>query len=303
MMRRARSDRTLARRFSLLTCVVLSVIVTACGGGSGAKSVAVSTVTPGTVALASSTSAPTATGVVSPATGAAAASSGVAPGARHIVAIDAGHGGPHNIGAAHKDTRGREDLVEKDLNLDIARRIDRVLREKGYATAMIRDGDYGLSGFDDPDFTASVRGESQARADAVNKTGAEIMLIIHFNGSEDASQSGTEVYFDPDRPFGAQNRALAFSVHDALIAALRALPYDVRDRGVMDDAPIGMRFGQKHTFLLGEAPGFRASTMPAIIVEGLFVTNDREAALLQQDTIRDAIARGYAAGVDAYFAR
>ena len=54
-------------------------------------------------------------------------------------------------------------------------------------------------------------------------------------------------------------------------------------------------------FLLGEAPGFRATTMPAAIIEGLFVTNDREAALLQQDTVREAIARGYVAGVDAYF--
>src|SRR5437868_1445210 len=31
----------------------------------------------------------------------------------HAVAISAGHGGPHNVGAVHKDAQGNADLVEK----------------------------------------------------------------------------------------------------------------------------------------------------------------------------------------------
>ena len=69
----------------------------------------------------------------------------------------------------------------------------------------------------------------------------------------------------------------------------------------MNDTSIGERFGVDHTFTLGESPGFRASQMPGVIMESLFVTNDTEAALLHRDDVKDAIAQGYKTGVDRYF--
>jgi N-acetylmuramoyl-L-alanine amidase len=219
----------------------------------------------------------------------------------HIVAISAGHGGSSNVGATHRDAQGNVDLIEKDLTLDVARRLDALLRADGYRTVMLRDGDYSLTepGAGSIDAT---RRESQARADIANDAGADVVLALHFNGHEDPSQSGTEVYYNPDRAFGEQNEALARYVHDALLGGLRSAGYESRDRGLLNDAPIGARFEQDHTFLLGQAPGFRVTTMPGIICEPLFVTNDTEAALLQRDDVLDAIAQAYKAGIDAYFA-
>jgi N-acetylmuramoyl-L-alanine amidase len=128
-----------------------------------------------------------------------------------------------------------------------------------------------------------------------------VLVVIHHNGSEDPLISGTEVYYDPGRGFGAQSRKLAVAIHDALIRRLQGLPYAVTDRGVKDDAPIGQRYGQPHTYLFGEAPGFRATTMPAALGEALFVSNDAEAALLQRDEVKQAIAEGYRDGIETYF--
>jgi N-acetylmuramoyl-L-alanine amidase len=67
------------------------------------------------------------------------------PSQHHIVAISAGHGGPNNVGAVHHDRQGNVDLVEKDLNLDIARRLDVLLRADGFETVLIRDCDCSVS--------------------------------------------------------------------------------------------------------------------------------------------------------------
>jgi N-acetylmuramoyl-L-alanine amidase len=220
----------------------------------------------------------------------------------YIVAISAGHGGPDNIGAVHHNAAGQVDLVEKDLNLDIALRLDKLLRAAGDRTVLIRDGDYSLAQTVPGDFTESVRRESQARTDKANAAGADILLLIHSNGSEDAKQSGTEVYYNPDRSFGEKNKMLATYTYQSIIESLRSIGYETHARGIMNDTSIGQRFGVQHTFTLGESEGFRASQMPGIIMESLFVTNDREAELLQRDDVRNAIAQGYKGSVDRYFA-
>jgi N-acetylmuramoyl-L-alanine amidase len=43
--------------------------------------------------------------------------------------------------------------------------------------------------------------------------------------------------------------------------------------------------------------------MPAIIGESLFLTNDNDANALRNDAVVEAIARGYAEGIKAYFAK
>ncbi len=219
-----------------------------------------------------------------------------------MVVIDAGHGGPYYFGAAHKLPDG-SDLVEKDLNLDIALRLEAVLKEAGYDTLLTRRGDYTLTLFDPSQYRASQRAELQARVDLANAAAADILVSVHFNGSNDAAQAGTEVYYNPDRSFGPASYALAASVHDALLTAVRDLGYDPPDRGVRNDAEVGGDPAQPHSFLLGTDEGFRASQMPGIIGEALFVSNEAEAALLIRDEARQAIAVAYKAGIDVYFRR
>jgi N-acetylmuramoyl-L-alanine amidase len=263
------------------TLAALLLLVAGCGGG-GARTAA-----PSPSTMPPATAAPTQVATAQP--------------HAYTVAISAGHGGPDNIGAVHKNAQGQVDLVEKDLNLAVARRLDALLRAGGYRTVMIRDGDYSLATTVAGDFAQTVRNESQARADKANAAGADIILAIHFNGGE-PSQSGTAVYYDPDRSFGEQSKVLATSIYDAIIARLHAIGYDTQPRGVMNDsATAAGALARGHTFLLGEAPGFRSTQMPGMIGEALFVTNDSEAALLQRDDVRQAIAQAYKDGIDQYF--
>src|SRR5438067_1706634 len=276
----------------VFACLFVGAAVACSGGHASPATPTVTTDSPTGTATA-----PT----VSP-TPAARAPTSSSPAQPHTVAISAGHGGPHNVGAVHKDAQGNADLVEKDLTLDVARRLNTVLQQRGYRTVMIRDGDHSLSSNDTGELTtASVRAESQARAEVANAAQADIVLALHFNGSEDPSQSGTEVYYNPDRSFGQQNVRLAMSVYDALLGGIRGLGYTGHPRGIMNDAPIGERYGQAHTFLLGDALGEHTTTMPGLICEPLFLTNEGDATVLKRDGTLQALAVAYADGIDAYF--
>jgi N-acetylmuramoyl-L-alanine amidase len=275
--------------------LAIAVLLSACSGGGSANPASSRTQAPsqapaGTIPDPSSTPGATASG----------GGTGLTSGQR-VVAISAGHGGPHNTGTVHHDRAGHVDLVEKDLNLEVARRLDALLRADGYAAVMLRDGDYSVSPEGGAETPEQIRAESQARADIANQHHADVLVVIHHNGSEDPLISGTEVYYDPERSFGDKSRKLATAIHAAIIAKLRALPYAVTDRGVKDDAPIGQRYGQPHTYLFGDSTGFRVTTMPAALGEALFVSNDTEAALLQRDDVQQAIAEAYRDGIEAYF--
>jgi N-acetylmuramoyl-L-alanine amidase len=75
----------------------------------------------------------------------------------------------------------------------------------------------------------------QSRIDWANDFGAEILVSVHFNGSDDPSVSGTEVYWSDFVPEAAQNRALADALRRHLLTAMREAGHPARDRGIHDD--------------------------------------------------------------------
>ncbi|MBI4300334.1 MAG: N-acetylmuramoyl-L-alanine amidase [Chloroflexi bacterium] len=221
-----------------------------------------------------------------------------------LVAIDAGHGGPDYLGAVFKDAQGRVLVIEKDINLQVAKLLAGILVSRGYRVLLTRDGDYTLTPFSSPDLNERVGKEQQARVDLANQAGADIIVSIHFNGYDDARLRGTETYYNMARPFAQKNRRLAEAVHAGILASLKTAGYASADRGINSDESIGSRYSQRWSFLLGANPGFaRPSQMPGIIGEALFVTNPDEAGLLQDARIMQAVAKGYADGIERYFAQ
>jgi N-acetylmuramoyl-L-alanine amidase len=218
----------------------------------------------------------------------------------YTVAIEAGHGGPYWWGGSARGPDGQQ-LIEKDLVLDVALRLDPILRERGYNTFLVRDGDYTLTPFWASNYRGSLTTETQARVDAVNAALADIILSIHFNGSSDAGLAGTETYYNPDRPFGAENRALATFVHEEVLRAVQDVDHQVRDRGVRNDAEVGGDPENAHSFLLGTNSHFRPSLMPGVISEALFLSNAADAAVIAREDFRQRLAEAYADAIDAYF--
>lgn len=203
-----------------------------------------------------------------------------------LVAIDPGHGGADSgatgtlppgtqTGMTPRiDADGQTRIYEKDVTLDIAQRLNGYLRGRGFPTVMTRTAD--MAGGDVP-FT-TVGADLRARVDIANNAGARLFVSIHENALS-ATATGTETYhFYYSNP-GA--RALAVLVHQQVLAAL-GLP----DRGV-------------------KTAGFyvlKNTRMPAILVEGAFLTNPGDALLLADPAVRQRLAEAIGVGVARYTA-
>lgn len=203
-----------------------------------------------------------------------------------IIAIDPGHGGADGgaVGVLPAGTvtglpvringsTGETNILEKDVNLDVARRVDAYLKARGYLTVMTRTQD--LAGGDKP-FT-TVLDDLQSRVDVAEAANATLFVSLHENALS-ATASGTETYH---YYYASENsKILAELIHTNLITAL-GLP----DRGV-------------------QTAGFyvlKKTTMPAVLVEGMFLTNPTEAMMLADPATRQAIADAVGAGVVTYF--
>ena len=219
-----------------------------------------------------------------------------------VVVLDPGHGG------VETGATGPTGLLEKDVALDIARRVERLLERQGMTVVLTRDDDRVLP-LDD-------------RTAIANHNKAELFVSIHLNASRRPSATGAETWFlspeatddeartvaalenkayapagdgsaevlpEADRGLElilwdlAQNRYLERSGHlaEQVQRELNALT-GVKDRGVRQ-APFRVLMG---------------ATMPAILVEAGFLSNPEEESKLKDDAykerVADAIARAIA---------
>ena len=229
-----------------------------------------------------------------------------------LVAIDPGHGG-RDLGAVRVHSDGSLALAESDVNLSIALRVRDALEERGYRVLLTRDGDYGLNPEDldvNGDGAVDHLDDLQARIDMVNDAGADILISIHQNsfvwpnGRRAPDVGGTVTFYNAYREFADRNKRLARYIQQELVAAITELGHDVQDRGVqvdhqLESDPEGGRF----LIVLGpeSARTARASQMPGVLSETLFMTHDIEAKLLQDPQALDAMAEAYARAVDLYF--
>lgn len=178
---------------------------------------------------------------------------------------------------------------EYEHTLDVALRIVPLLEQAGLRVALSRTDDRPLTAMAHPDPIERTRIEQAARIAAVGD--ARIYVSIHFNGGP-PSLRGTETYYNSENA-GPESRRLAESLQAHVVTALREYGYETADRGAKEDLLAGKPYG--HFFSL-------RGSMPSALVEGLFLSNPTEAALLLRADAREALARGYADGILAYVA-
>ncbi len=151
-------------------------------------------------------------------------------------------------------------VYEKHLALDTSVRLERYLRKMGYRTVMTRRTDTFVS------LPERVRIANQQR-DA-------IFVSVHFNYTWKSEVSGLETFY-----FNSGGQRLASQVQPLLIRNTRS-----NNR----DAKFARYFVIRNT------------TMPSILVEGGFVSNEWERERLKSAKFRDAIARAVAEGIHRY---
>jgi N-acetylmuramoyl-L-alanine amidase len=211
------------------------------------------------------------------------------------IVLDPGHGG-WDLG-----TVGRQGLLEKDLVLDVTRRLGKLLQARLRSEVMFtRTGDTYLP--------------LDQRADFANQTQADLFVSVHANYSSSAAARGVETYYTnlfsapggrevekhDDGTFAKlttvslsagglhekieESRRLAASVQRSLYATLAANSPDIRNRGIKDSA---------FAVLTG-------TTMPAILTEISFVSSPADERNLQSATYRQQIAEALYQGIARY---
>src|SRR6516225_7952156 len=109
------------------------------------------------------------------------------------VTIDAGHGGSE-IGASYRFADGTL-LQEKDVNLQVALQLGRMLQTDGIEVTYTRTNDMSVNAKRQDlngDGKVSLAHELQARVDAADVAGSDVFVSVCFNGSSDPSVRGAE---------------------------------------------------------------------------------------------------------------
>jgi len=217
-----------------------------------------------------------------------------------VVAIDAGHG-VHDTGAI-----GKYALVEKKLNLDLARRVAAILdRQPGVDAVLTRDSDVFLT--------------LERRNQVAEEKHADVFVSIHLNSAPSSSARGAEIYFVA--PAGAQraaSRALAsgeaaqdfgldpgddgdivhmlLDVNQQTVLARSELLAESILESVRDRRLLPTRTVKQKSFSV-----LRTITMPSVLVEAGFISNASDARLVRDAAGRETMARAVADGVLEFF--
>lgn len=219
------------------------------------------------------------------------------------VVLDAGHGGP-DPGAEGTTPDGRT-VPEKELTLAVALAAADRLREQGTTVVLTRSTDALGSDVDVDDgalTTAASQEDLEARVRCANLADAAALVAVHFNSFDDTTVGGTETLYEPDRALAPRSRALAQSLQSAIRGRLSELGRPPVDRGVVDDSS-GGESGGGHLVLLGpRVPGYidEPSTMPAALVEPLFITNPADLSAVASPGGTAALGDAVAGGVTEY---
>lgn len=223
---------------------------------------------------------------------------------QRTIVLDPGHGGPES-GAVN----ATYDLKESDVNLDISQRAADLLRSAGYRVVLTREEDVAT----DPTYrgggyAGGVGRDLQARIDTANAAGADLFFSVHNNGSANPEVSGTEVWYNSQRPFADRNEALPEISLDAVVGSLREAGYQTVRRGIWEDSSFRIFRGQPYNiYVLGPGTSPRRphepTHMPGVLVESLFLTHAGDAWALSRPEFRQAIARSYLIAVEEYFAQ
>lgn len=192
--------------------------------------------------------------------------------------LDPGHGG-RDSGAFYYN------VAEKDLNMQIYRKLRTKLEELGYKVLTSRDSDI------DVDFVTE-------RSRMVNKTNSDIFISIHFNatGNTYSKASGIQTYSysdEPDYPSKinkywhnhpdrmSESKRLAAAIHSSLLAETGA-----KDAGLLESSYAVLRETAK----------------PAVLLELGYMDNFSENQQIRDSHYQDKLVAGIVKGIQKYYA-
>lgn len=175
-----------------------------------------------------------------------------------LIVIDPGHGG-RDPGSQGK-RNGVSVLDEKVINLDVAEKLNQKLKAAGANTYMLREDDSYISLYERPELA--------------NGSNGDLYISIHNNSyKENPNVNGTEVFYyakSNESNYGISSAYLAKTVQKELIAALKT-----SNRGAKSEPAYAV---------------LNKTLMPAIIIEGAFLSNEANLEYMLTDDFREKYA-------------
>ncbi|MEO1063216.1 MAG: N-acetylmuramoyl-L-alanine amidase [Actinomycetota bacterium] len=196
---------------------------------------------------------------------------------RVTVLIDPGHGGDDEPGAV-----GAGGLQEADLNLDVARRLQVALAERGIDSALTRPADYRIAVI--------------SRAELASAIEPDVFISVHHNGGETAvfDAPGVEVFH---QSFSEGSRRLGGIVFEELMAAFE--PLDATWVGGPLHG-VSYRLNRDDEDLYGVLR--RPTGVDTVLTEAMYLSNPSEEALLEDPAVLDLEAEALARAIERFLA-
>ncbi|GAA4703136.1 N-acetylmuramoyl-L-alanine amidase family protein [Brevibacillus fulvus] len=186
------------------------------------------------------------------------------------VLIDAGHGGVDG-GTSHQQ------LLEKNLNLQLGKRLYKQLSAKGYHVVLNRTGDYALS-----EENSWLKNPSRHLRDLAQRKhlalelNPQILISLHVNWSTDSNQRGAVVLY--------QKTNQSYFLAELLQNSLNDL-YRQKEKPVKGST----------YYVLNHSP------FPAVIIETGFISNAQDRYWLTNSERQEEICQAIVGAIEQYF--
>ena len=190
-----------------------------------------------------------------------------------IIVIDPGHGGIDS--GTNKDG-----ILEKEVNLAIAKKLKAILKEKGYQVIMTREEDISLEHLSNAGGSRHKR-DLNARVNIINNSNAQLFVSIHVNCNLKRPATDGAIVFYSDKY--EQNKTLAYCIQ----RSLNNMVVNGKKRTTHDPQQ------SKYYILIN-------SQVPGVIVETAFISNPAEKELLLKDEFHEQLAESIAYGIAEY---
>ena len=188
------------------------------------------------------------------------------------VIIDAGHGG--------EDSGAEVDgVLEKDINLSVARKTAAILRLCGYQVKMVRDEDISVYSDDAQTLREKKVSDLNNRVKLFNENENSLVVSIHQNKFESSQYHGAQIFYSTNHPESAE---LAKAIQTSVVMLLQ------------NDNTRELKPAGKDIYIL------RHAEVPAVIVECGFLSNPEERQMLTDEAYQQELAYAIAMGVIEY---
>lgn len=191
-----------------------------------------------------------------------------------VILLDPGHGGVDG-GAVSKSG-----LVEKDITLKIALFLRDYLQQGGAYVVLTREQDHDLADENTDRISKRKAEDLMKRVHMIKEKHANTVISIHLNAFPQKQYSGAQTFYYPKLE---ANQRLASFIQRELIQSLENTKRVPKQKG--------------NVYLLKE------SSVPTVLVEAGFLSNDQEAKLLATEDYQKKIAASIYTGIIKYYSK